>query len=144
MKNLLEDYDIDGEKAVFGGTVGAGIGAVGYGLDEWYLHWVKQLRTVVINAKTPQEVKEWYDKNITEDDSVIFTRKNALKSDYYSRVLSRMCENNDPKWKVKLLKRLNKMIWVTRLGSAASAVGMGAYGALHASGALDAIGQQQY
>ena len=99
-------------------VIGAGSGAIGMAFGEWLLHWVKELKTVIYNANTIEEVKEWYDKNIVDDDAIYWTRKNLLKTDYFSRALGMMMENHDPNWKEKLLRRCNKSIFLTRASGA--------------------------
>ena len=82
---------------------------------EWLMHWIKELKSAALQANTPQELKEWYDKNIVDDDAIYWTRKGYLKIDYFSRAINMMAQNNDPDFKQKVVRRCNKYLILNRV-----------------------------
>lgn len=111
-------------------AIGASAGGVTMLFTEWLLHWIKELKTAAIQSNSPQELKEWYDKNIVDDDAIYWTRKGYLKTDYFSRAINMMAQNNDPNYKQKVIRRCNKYLLLNRVAGGLFTGYMAASGAM--------------
>ena len=103
------------KESVGGAVGGAAVGGAMLAFNEWLMHWIKELKQAAFKAETPQELKEWYDTNIVDDDAIYWTRKGYLKMDYFSRAINMMAERNDPDFKRKMVSRCNKYLMLNRV-----------------------------
>ena len=141
MKNLNPLYNLTegiGTGAAIGGLVGGTLGGVTYAGAEWYAYFLKQLISVIESAKSPLEVKKWFDENIIQNNDV-FTRRKFLEPgmDNYGYVDQRsgvmiskqvrnlgkriydtidsVINNKNTNWKPVLLKYCKKELMLYRL-----------------------------